>query len=75
MKSNSFLSGMSRSLSLLAALMAHGRVAQPLPDLQRGQTHDPQMGRYAYRGNPGTKAFQRTAAKRRRVLAHKARAH
>lgn len=34
--------------------------------------HDPQSGRSAYRGHPGTKAFQRAAKKARNVRRHRA---
>lgn len=43
----------------------------PLP-VQAAAHRDPQSGRHAYRGRPGTKAFQRAAKKARNVRRHRA---
>lgn len=68
-------------LAALAAAFAGPSYGKPMPigadalpaDVVAGRSHDPQGGRYLYRGNPGTKAFQRAALKRRNRI--KARRH
>jgi hypothetical protein len=60
------------------AAVSHGKPmpigAEAVPaDVVAGRSHDPQSGRYAYRGNPGTRAYQRAAQKRRnRIKARRA---
>ena len=67
---------MARLIALAGAMAAaaSGQSKDLAAKLDARQQHDPQSGRYAYRGKPGTKAFQRAASKRRRVIAHRNRA-
>lgn len=68
---------MARLIALAGALAAAANVTQGkdlAAKLHDSRKHDPQSGRYAYKGNPGTKAHQRAAAKRRNVIRHRARA-
>lgn len=68
---------MARLIALAGALAAAASAAQGkdlAQKLHNHPPHDPQSGRYAYRGRPGTKAFQRAAQKRRNVIRHRAHA-
>ena len=72
-------SSLYAKLALMGAIVAEtftggptSRLSFPPIPAERAAHHDPQSGRSAYRGRPGTKAFQRAAKKARNVRRHRA---